>query len=225
VCATCGQDLTTHDKAVWSTAYVNDLPDSAFLYVRPGGSKNGDGKTVPRTNRMFPVKNAGGMVDLPHLRNALARIPQANLSADLKERLAAKARRMLESTEKAALPEGYAVVKADTAQRYTLGIAYPADDVDAHGDFTTADELEKAAWDFMARPLAGTDHADGTDEAGRVVESYIYRGPEWAVEEQTIDNGDWMLGVVWSEETWSRITAGELTGFSIQGFAQREETE
>jgi len=64
-------------RDVWDTAYVNDLPDSSFLLILPGGRKDADGKTVPRDLRKFPVKNAAGDVDNPHLANALARIPQA----------------------------------------------------------------------------------------------------------------------------------------------------
>lgn len=64
--------FATKDFAIWSTAYVNDLPDSAFLYISPGGKKDGEGKTVPRSLRHFPYKNSEGNVDLPHLRNAIA---------------------------------------------------------------------------------------------------------------------------------------------------------
>ncbi len=63
--------------AEWDTAYVNDLPDSAFGYIAPGGKKV-DGKTVPRSLRHFPHHNMGGDLDLPHLRNALARAPQSS---------------------------------------------------------------------------------------------------------------------------------------------------
>src|SRR5262249_5673290 len=49
------------------------------------------GKTTPRSLRHFPYKDANGKVDLPHLRNALARIPQSSLSADVKARAIAKA--------------------------------------------------------------------------------------------------------------------------------------
>jgi phage I-like protein len=83
--------------ATWTTAYVNDLPDSAFLYVEPGGKKDSDGKTVPRALRHFPYKDADGKVDLPHLRNAIARIPQSSLSAALKTQLQRKAQRLLKS--------------------------------------------------------------------------------------------------------------------------------
>src|SRR5215831_7370826 len=66
---------TQKQFAVWSTASVNDLPDSCFLYIESGGKKDSDGKTTPRSLRHLPYKNASGSIDLPHLRNAIARIP------------------------------------------------------------------------------------------------------------------------------------------------------
>lgn len=84
------------EKAVWSRAFINDLPDSAFLYIEPGGEKDDEGKTKPRSLRYFPVKDQNGKVDLPHLRNALARIPQSKLSAEVKEQATVKARKLLE---------------------------------------------------------------------------------------------------------------------------------
>lgn len=71
-------------KAEWTQAYINDLPDSAFAYIEPGGEKDDEGKTTPRSLRHLPYKNADGEIDLPHLRNALARLPQSNLSAEAK---------------------------------------------------------------------------------------------------------------------------------------------
>jgi hypothetical protein len=81
-------------KADWTSAHKNDLPDSCFLYIEPGGSKDEDGKTTPRSLRHFPYKDADGNIDLPHLRNALARIPQSSLPQDVKDRVAARARRI-----------------------------------------------------------------------------------------------------------------------------------
>lgn len=81
--------------AVWSTAFINDLPDSCFLYISPGGKKDGEGKTTPRSLRHFPYKDSNGKIDLPHLRNAIARIPQASIPAGLKDSLQARARRLL----------------------------------------------------------------------------------------------------------------------------------
>lgn len=86
-------------KAVWSAAFINSLPDSSFLYIAPGGSKDSDGKTTPRSLRYFPYKDASGSVDLAHLRNALARIPQSNLPKAIKDRLTSKAQRILNDSK------------------------------------------------------------------------------------------------------------------------------
>lgn len=58
-------------KAALSSASINDLPDSAFAYIEPGGEKDGQGKTTPRSKRHFPVH------DEAHARNALSRAPQS----------------------------------------------------------------------------------------------------------------------------------------------------
>lgn len=87
--------LDGDSKAVWSAAYVNSLPDSSFLYIEPGGKKDDEGKTTPRSLRHFPVKDANGTVDLAHVRNALARIPQSNVAQSVKDRCTAAAQRML----------------------------------------------------------------------------------------------------------------------------------
>ncbi len=83
------------DDAEWTTTYMNDLPDSAFLYVEPGGEKDSEGKTTPRSLRHFPVRDASGNVDVAHVRNALARIPQSGVSAEAKAAATAKAERLL----------------------------------------------------------------------------------------------------------------------------------
>ncbi|MEM1564178.1 MAG: hypothetical protein QW161_05870 [Candidatus Bathyarchaeia archaeon] len=75
-------------EAEWDTAYINDLPDSAFAVISKGGTKDEHGKTVPRTLRHLPHHNADGSLDLPHLRNALARLSQTDLTPE--ERAEAK---------------------------------------------------------------------------------------------------------------------------------------
>ncbi len=52
--------------AAISAADRNSLPDAAFAYIEPGGTKDEDGRTVPRSLRHFPVHDAA------HVRNALA---------------------------------------------------------------------------------------------------------------------------------------------------------
>lgn len=120
----------------------------------------------------------------------------------------------------------YVVLKREEERRYTLGVAYPASHIDAHGDYTTPDELEEAAWTFMqkvrfGRASIGLMHRTGTDGSGTVVESYIYRGPDWHVNGEVVRNGDWLLGVIWEPNAWELIKKGEIKGYSIQGFARK----
>jgi hypothetical protein len=125
------------------------------------------------------------------------------------------------------------VVKSDDAQRYTLTVAYPVDspDVgvarDGFQDFASKTEVEKAAWSFMRNGGAiGAYHQDGTEGTGQLVESYVWRGPDWAIEAadgstQVVKSGDWLIGTVWSEDGWNLIKSGEATGASPQGGAGR----
>jgi hypothetical protein len=89
-------------KAVWSNAHMNDLPDSAFLDIESGGKKDESGKTVPRSLRHFPYKGMDGKIDLAHVRNAIARIPQskAGLSEEQKTALQNRARKLLGGVNK-----------------------------------------------------------------------------------------------------------------------------
>jgi HK97 family phage prohead protease len=82
VTAVKSDDLDDETKGVWSGSYVNNLPDSAFAVILPGGTKDKSGKTVPRSLRKLPHHDADGKVDLPHLRNAISREPQSDMTED-----------------------------------------------------------------------------------------------------------------------------------------------
>jgi HK97 family phage prohead protease len=79
-------------RAVWSTAFVNNLPDSSFAYIEGGGSKDSDGKTTPRSLRHFPIKDSAGNCDAAHVRNALSRAPQSPFGSKAMGKISACAR-------------------------------------------------------------------------------------------------------------------------------------
>lgn len=125
------------------------------------------------------------------------------------------------------------VVKSAPEQQFTLCVAYPANrpDVsvaqDGFRDFASAQAVEKAAWQYISKsPNVGLHHKTGTDGAGRVVESYIWRADPWVIKaadgsEQTVNPGDWLLGVQWGNDAWTAIKSGEVGGLSPQGRAKR----
>jgi hypothetical protein len=114
-----------------------------------------------------------------------------------------------------------------------LQVAYPVNKADAvvaadgHRDFTGPEALEDAAWSYLTKsPKVGLHHAPGTDGAGRVVESYVYRGPDWNVTApdgttQTVKAGDWMVGIVWNPDAWDMVLSKRINGVSMQGSARR----
>jgi hypothetical protein len=170
-----------HLKAVWTARYINDLPDSAFLYVEPGGSKDADGKTAPRSLRHFPYKNADGSVDLPHLRNALARIPQSSLSQAVKDRLTARATSILNAQKADRHPKlKRHLADAGAARFGDADTSVLVDDLDPDEGsvvFRIASEADTEAM-RLVRTVFGTN-ADGSvtlsGEAVDVVKSITYR--------------------------------------------------
>jgi len=76
--------LILSEAAKLTRKSINDLPDSDFAYIEPGGEKDDTGKTKPRSLRHFPIHDAA------HVRNALARLPQSNLSSEAKSKALSK---------------------------------------------------------------------------------------------------------------------------------------
>ncbi len=93
-------DDVVHEDTVWKSSYVNSLPDNAFLYIEPGGTKDEAGHT-DSAHRHFPYKDDTGAVDLVHVRNAIGRIPQSNVPDKVKAKLQAKAQALLTSAQPA----------------------------------------------------------------------------------------------------------------------------
>ena len=147
--------------AVWTGAYINSLPDSAFLYVEPG-KKDRDKKTVPRSLRHFPVRDDAGAVDLPHLRNALARIPQSNLPDEVKQSLTRKAKRLLTQSASSAHDQGDDDMELKVIAS-ALGLAEDADEQAVTEAIATA-KAEKEQLDAKVKEL---EAAAASDESAR----------------------------------------------------------
>jgi hypothetical protein len=77
--------------AEWTTAYINDLPDSAFACTDAKG-------------RHYPHHDASGKVDMAHLRNAMSRMGDTSNTQCGKAHLEAHAKAMGMGERKAELP-------------------------------------------------------------------------------------------------------------------------
>jgi HK97 family phage prohead protease len=142
-------------KTAMSSASINDLPDSAFAYIEPGGTKDAEGKTAPRSLRHFPVH------DETHARNALARLSSSPFAAQARPKVMAAAKRFgINVSESASLDFD----QFSDAMSKALGIGFaPASKAAADLLVAAYHPLDDAAPDDDPEPAADAA-ADGTAE-------------------------------------------------------------
>ncbi|MBG9768848.1 XkdF-like putative serine protease domain-containing protein [Bacillus vallismortis] len=110
------------------------------------------------------------------------------------------------------------IAKEADEQKLVYGIVYEPDTVDAHGDFMTAAEIEKAAHGFLKDAREIDKQHDFQGGVGAVVESYVAPA-DFEMNGETIKKGSWVLVTKASEEVWEEIKKGEITGYSMAGVA------
>jgi len=208
------------EKARWTRAYINDLPDSAFFYIESGGKKDDENKTVPRSLRHFPYKDKQGNIDLPHVRNAIARAPQSKLPKTVIERVQAKARKILEDANK--VVKGMTVVIKNEDERVVCGIVYEPDEVDSQGDTSSAEEIRKAAYYYMEKHQKCKVNHKGRVIKAAVLESYL-APDDFIISGRAIKKGTWLMTIrVNDDKVWELVKSGDLQGFSMAGYCEGE---
>ncbi|MDU0154451.1 XkdF-like putative serine protease domain-containing protein [Bacillus cabrialesii] len=116
------------------------------------------------------------------------------------------------------------LTKEADEQKLVYGIVYEPDTVDAHGDFMTAAEIEKAAHGFLKDAREIDKQHDFKGGVGAVVESYVAPA-DFEMNGETIKKGSWVLVTKASEEIWEQIKKGEITGYSMAGTAETIELQ
>ena len=122
-------------------------------------------------------------------------------------------------------------LKKQAEKRFTLGPLYVPDFMDAHGEWTDAEELQAGVWHWVRSGDRRIFLQHDRDiEAGEWVE--VMTMPQaWTVQmmdaqgnpigEVTYPPNTTFLGVIWNEEAWEMVKAGQLRGYSIGGFSDR----
>jgi hypothetical protein len=116
----------------------------------------------------------------------------------------------------------------DNPKRFVLGVAYPPDRADGHGEWMGRDELEKVAWDYVKKHRrVGWFHA-GIEGHAEIVESYIWPegAPDWVTKDldgndQRVYSGCWVLGAQLDEPGFEMVLSQKADGWSIDGVAKR----
>ena len=117
------------------------------------------------------------------------------------------------------------IIKSNMPRGLVYGEVLIPDEVDAQGDFATAEAIEEAAHRYMEFSR-GVDyrHQDRvTEDAAVVVESYV-APVDFIWNGRDIKAGTWLVAIrVKDDEIKKEIISGELNAFSIMGSAKREE--
>jgi hypothetical protein len=123
--------------------------------------------------------------------------------------------------------------KADAEHRFTLGPWYIPNRYDAHGEWTDADELQKALWEYVRtgdRDIRLQHNRDIV--AGEWLEAMSFPVPvsigmqkSGESKQVTYPSGTVFLGVQWKPWAWEMVKEGKIRGFSIGGAAARIEME
>lgn len=188
---------------------------------KPGGAAGGTGPAKPPA----PKPSSGGM--MKSIAIAFQKGLDAGLGADT----------ILETLDAVTADtfEQYVVLKADE-KRYTQGPVYMPEQYDAHGEWTTADELQKSLWEYVRE--TGADRRiylqHTSRPAGEWVEAFQWHFPVKAKMIKSINGvqksvsvdlpaGTTYLGVIWEPWAYEDVKKEKITGFSMGGWAKRLE--
>lgn len=125
-------------------------------------------------------------------------------------------------------------VKERDELRYTFGPWYVPDRLDAHGEWSDRDELQKALWGYVEKGNRDIRLQHNVEVvAGRWVEAVSWPfevtvpmtkadGTSTTV---TYPAGTPFLGTIWEPWAWELIKNGDLQGYSIGGRSERIEVD
>lgn len=111
------------------------------------------------------------------------------------------------------------ILKQDASQQIAYGVVYEPLVKDAHDDYMTADEIEKAAHIFLKDYRQIDKQHDFTSQVGDVIESYIAPA-DFELGGEQVTKGTWVMAVKVADEVWTGIQKGEYTGFSLAGMGE-----
>lgn len=127
-------------------------------------------------------------------------------------------------------PHDVRIIKAETEERYVLGIVLEplkeAGLTDSQSDTYSEEEVRKAAYLYMESfGHVGNQHKEFVDGKVKIRENWVTR-EDSTIEGQFVRKGTWLLGVhVLDDEIWRQVKSGERTGLSIGGVATRTEVQ
>ena len=119
------------------------------------------------------------------------------------------------------------IKNVDEEQRIVSGPVLIPEEVDKQGDIVSAIEIEKAAHDYMKNYqhiniMHNSSYKDLAAELIPIESAVLKADLDYYGTGEVLKKGTWILDVyVGNDKVWGLIKKGELTGYSIEGLAER----
>ncbi len=106
------------------------------------------------------------------------------------------------------------IEKTDKKNQVVKGIVYTAGYVDTDGETMTVEDVQKAAWNFLAhRKEKNIDINHNWEASGcYVIETYMTEEGD-----PNFPPNSWVIAVKCTDDVWEQIENGDLNGFSFGG--------
>jgi Putative phage serine protease XkdF len=123
----------------------------------------------------------------------------------------------------------FALTKAAPEKRYALGVLYMPNRLDAHSEWSTADDLHDALWDFARNGDKKLRKQHGNEVIGEVVEAFVWPfahdadliQADGTLRKAELPAGTAYIGAVFTPEGWAEVKSGKRRGFSMGGSTVR----
>ena len=114
-----------------------------------------------------------------------------------------------------------------------MGPVYIPNLADAHNETISADDLQKAIWDWVRSEDRSIYLQHTEEKAGEMVEIMTFpfefttslAVPNEGITKYTFPENTPFMGTIWEPWAWELVKAGELRGYSIGGLASRIEVD
>lgn len=113
------------------------------------------------------------------------------------------------------------IVKADNELHHITGIVYEPMVEDAHDNYMTEEEIQKAAYWFAKNgDKIDMQHNFEECDACTVVETWVAKA-DFSLDDEPIKKGTWLMTVeIADDDIWQKVEKKEITGFSMGGIGK-----
>lgn len=126
-----------------------------------------------------------------------------------------------EQSEQKLFEKDVSIIPVEKGEEHIVyGIVYEPDTEDSQGDKASEEEIRKAAYQFMEQVQVFKVNHKGKNVKVRILENYI-APVDFALTGGRVKKGSWVLVTrVLDKKIWKAIKDGDLTGYSMAGYAQ-----